>query len=111
MFSSWQRALDSKGRSDVQDRRLLIEVETLTLFSHSNSVHMLRNCKLDKFSQNSSYRGTIGSGRTYLSLVAVTWSDVIENIDVNVVQHNALTVVRDRCSIVEDVSKDDASLR
>ena len=46
-----------------------------------------------------------------MSLITVTRSDVIEDVDVNVVENDALTVVRDRCTIVEDVSEDDTSFR
>lgn len=46
---------------------------------------------------------------THLSLVALSRTDVVENINVNVVQHDAMAVGV-RSSIVKDVAENDARL-
>ena len=84
------------------ERAYVTEVVTLTLFSHSNSVHMLRN-----WNKRSARRHQcIGTG-TYLSLGAVRRLDVVHNIDVNVVQDDAL--FSHSWSLPQDAPENDTS--
>lgn len=46
--------------------------------------------------------------KTYLSLVAVSRVDIVENVDVNVIQDNTVRI-GSASSIVEDVPKYDSS--
>lgn len=73
---------------------------TFTLFSHSNSHHIATN-----YARQLSRCGR----ETHLSLVAVRGADVVEDVDVDVVEHHAARVCRRR-AVVEDVAKDDAGL-
>lgn len=78
-------------------------VLTLTLFSHSNSVHMLRNC-------GPGQQGLTRPGQqTHLSLIAVRRVDVVKNVDVDVVEDDA-SAVGGPGPIIKDVAKDDARL-
>ena len=78
------------------------EVVTLTLFSHSNSVHILRNlyCR-------SARRPRFIETITYLGLSAVRRLDVVHDINVDVVQDDAL--LGHSRSFPQDASKDDTS--
>ena len=84
-------------------------VLTLTLFSHSNSVHMLRNWKQEPLDQL--YRTGLAFLETYLSLIAVCRLDVIHDINVDIVKDDVDTAVRSSLLLVHDVTKDNASLR
>jgi len=60
-------------------------VVTLTLFSHSNSVHILRN-----WCGRLARRRELIGVRTYLSLGAIRRFDVVHDINVDVVQNDTL---------------------
>ena len=93
---SFTEAGFNKGRSSY-----VTDVVTLTLFSHSNSVHILRNW-YDGSTHRLWFRGT----NNYLCLSTVCWLDVIHNINVDVVQDDAL--LGHSRSLPQDASEDNA---
>lgn len=80
----WNTSLWVWGASRELRWTYLTVVETFTLFSHSNSVHMLRNyIGLDQFLWFKKKNAV-----THLSLIAIRRFDIVHNIDVDIVQYH-----------------------
>jgi len=91
-----------EGLVREQRRTYVTVVVTLTLFSHSNSVHILRNL----YYWSARRPGFIET-RTYLSFSAVRRLNVVHDINVDVIQDDAL--LGHSWSLPQDASKDDTS--
>jgi hypothetical protein len=57
-----------------------IAMPTFTLFSLSNSVHILQKLDSDKVRQDSA---------SYLGFVAIGWLDIVHDVDVDVIENDA----------------------
>lgn len=103
LYSHIRTVRNSRDTSEELERTYVIEVLTFTLFSHSNSVHMLRN-------YSPHITGLVALQdevlrQTHMSLVTVRRFDIIHDINVNVTEHNGgLAGPR----LPDDVPKNDA---
>ena len=83
-------SLVARSASSIEQHESLVAydivVETFTLFSHSNSVHILRNWNCETLSSC----GSLGSMRTHLRFGTVGWLDIVHDVNVNIVQDYTL---------------------
>lgn len=82
-------------------------VVTFTLFSHSNSVHMLRNW--GRQSEQLKQMMLWTDECTYLSFVTIRRLDVVHDVDVYIIQYQ--TSLRYRRSFPQDTTKDNVCFR